>query len=223
MYVPFVALGDSITYGEGASGPCKSYPSVLARLFRESRKARLSTGDILAEPGWTSAALQAAVTSTGSQTLSRACVVVIWIGGDDLAQAALTLAQIRGAAPSRYIERSIRQYSVHLGQLLPYIHRVSRAPIFVCTQYNPFPNTAIARAGVEALNEATAFVAGRKGATIVPTASWFEGRQSSLIAGYRHGTIQDALLPPLPIHPNDAGHHLIAEGLYRTMAPMLRV
>ncbi|WAH35835.1 SGNH/GDSL hydrolase family protein [Alicyclobacillus dauci] len=218
----FVTLGDSITYGEGASRPWRSYPNVLAALFNRSMHRARSYGDILAQPGWTSADLRSAVVNSGNAVLSTSSAIVIWVGGDDLAAGALAVT--RGAGqPAQLIAACIRRYALNLGQLLLYVRRVSRAPVYVCTQYNPFPNSALAEQGISALNSATAQVARRAGVRCVDSAAWFAGRQRELIAGYRTGTLRDALRSPLPIHPSDAGHRVIAQGLYGVIAPNIHM
>lgn len=216
----FVALGDSITYGLGASRPSLAYPRVLARLLQHSRRTGSRVcAQVLAEPGWTSGALASAVVGNGAPLFSGSGAIVIWVGGDNLAYAGLAALENRSNA-LRTIEAGIRQYGVELARLVQYIKMNTRAPILVCTQYNPFPNSPIAEQGIGALNQATATVAGRLGVQLVPSAAWFAGRQSELIAHYRTGTLADVRRPPLPIHPNDRGHRVIAEGLYSVMAPI---
>lgn len=217
----FVALGDSITYGDGASRPCRSYPNVLTALLRRGEHRAPTYGDILAQPGWTSGALRAAVTASNIEILRSANAVIVWIGGDDLADTALRLAQ--GAPnPQKQMAGAIKNYAFQLGGILTVIRTVSKANVYVCTQYNPFPNSPLAVAGIQTLNTTTLNVANRAGCHCVDTSSWFAGRESALIAGYRTGTLRDARQYPIPIHPNDRGHLVIAEGLYRNIAPNIR-
>lgn len=218
----FVDLGDSITYGEGASSYCRAYPSVLASMLQGSRGKGNFTGDVLAYPGWTSGALENAVIETGPIPISSARFVVIWVGGDNLVHGGLAALHGSGS-PANVIKQSLATYGLHLGKLLHYVRRTTRAPMLVCTQYNPFPNSPIAVQGIGALNDVTATVVAASGGQLVPSGTWFQGRQAQLIAGYRTGTLRDAMGPQAPIHPNDTGHRVIAEGLYAQLAPILRV
>jgi len=209
----YTALGDSITTGEDATAQNLAYPSrVLA--FLNKRGHRVS-GDVIAAPGWTSRALDDAVQNGRSPVLRFSRVVSIWVGGDDLGRA--TLAMLHGAN-RRVLTESIHRYGQNLVVLLRNLRKSSKARVFICTQYNPFPNSPLASVAIGQLNAVTVQIGSQFGATVVPTAAWFEGRQSQLIAGYRTGRIEDALRSTvLPIHPNNAGHLAIAQGL----APMI--
>ncbi len=210
----YTALGDSITAGEAATSWTKAYPSLVVSMLN-TRSAPI-TGQVLAEPGWTSRALENAVLANSSVYLTEARTISIWVGGDDLADAALSV--LRGA-PRRVIQESIVRYGKDVARLIAAIRSVSKACIIVCNQYNPFPNSPIAAQGIGALNAATAQVAARMGAVLAPTAAWFEGRQAELIYGYRRGRIEDVMTSPVaPVHPNNRGHLVIA----RNLAPMIR-
>src|SRR5579875_2457287 len=213
----YAALGDSITAGEGASAPWHAYPDKLIAMLNQRRSDNYATGEVLAEPGWTSTALESAVIQNPTTYLTGATVITIWVGGDDLAQAAISTLS---GASKETIARSIRNYGVHLVNLVQFIKTVSKAHIILCTQYNPFPNTPMAGEAIGILNEQTLQSAKATGASVAPSASWFAGRQAELIAGYKTGRIQDVLHShPLPIHPNNRGHQVIAEGLYPLIAP----
>lgn len=209
MFV-YVALGDSITAGEDAFPVGNAYPHlVVTELCKGGQNA---TGEILAQPGWTSKALLTAVSQTTYAPLSRATAVTIWVGGDDLALAALSM--YRGA-PKETVSRAILNYTSDVHALVKLVRQVSHAKIILCTQYNPFPNSPLAAEGISTLNAATFATAEQLRTACAPVHSWFEGREAELIFGYRSGTIQDVLrAPKLPIHPNNAGHRVIAEGLF---------
>lgn len=210
----YTALGDSITAGELATSPARAYPSLITTNLRAHRRGWF--GEVLAAPGWTSQTLNAAVWENGPLPLRESNVISIWVGGDNLADAAL--AMLHGARTS-ILKQSLLGYTRSLGALITGIRRVSRAGIVVCTQYNPFPNTPIAAQGIAALNEATSTVAASAGAIVAPVHQWFEGRQAELIAGYRTGTVRDVFRSsPVPIHPNDRGHRVIATGLTPILA-----
>lgn len=212
----FAALGDSITYGAGASRPSFAYPSVLAKLICTTRRVSNEFGTIMAQPGWTSGALRTALMQSDPAVIRQARPVIVWIGGDDLAYAALAALEVK-RTPMRVVQSALVNYRVQLTRLIHYVHQFNRAPIYVCTQYNPFPNSELAAYGIGLLNQSMQTVSARTNAQIVDTGSWFEGNQNRLIAGYRTGTLRDAMRGMPPIHPNDRGHRVIAEGLNRAI------
>jgi lysophospholipase L1-like esterase len=93
------------------------------------------------------------------------------------------------------------------------IQRISHAPIVLCTQYNPFPSSSIATVAVAALNRMTEQMAKHYHVLLAPTHRWFEGRQPRLIVGYQTGRLEDVQGGTLPVHPNNLGHLVIAQGL----------
>ncbi|SIR44709.1 Lysophospholipase L1 [Paenibacillus sp. RU4T] len=202
----YTALGDSITFGENASSFARSYPRLaVASLSSRTRKV---VGNVVARPGWTSEDLWRAV--KGNPGISRSGIVSVWIGGVDMADAALASVATRNPPA---IQQALSNYRQNLSQILGHLEKTSRARIICFTQYNPFPNSSIAVAGIRALNQTTMEVARRHRVSIAPAHKWFEGRQASLIYGYREGKVEDALSGFMPIHPNDRGHQVIASGL----------
>lgn len=202
----YTALGDSITFGENASSFAKAYPR-LAVASLNSRTRRVA-GNVLAQPGWSSEDLLRAV--KGTPGISRSDIVSVWIGGVDIADAAL--ASIATQKPPA-IQQALLNYRRNLSQILGHLDKTSHACLICFTQYNPFPNSSIAIAGIRSLNQTTIEVARRYGAAVAPAHKWFEGKQASLIYGYRQGKVEDALSGFMPIHPNDRGHQVIASGL----------
>lgn len=209
----YVAMGDSITYGDNASTPNRAYPHLVNCWLAANQRSnpRFSALEVFAEPGWTSETLAGALLSAYPAGLQSARYVSIWVGGDDLAYAALAIAK---GAPKQLLARILKTYGRDITGIVTLVRRVSRARIVLCTQYNPFPNTPMAGEAIAALNEITAATAARIGTGLAPVHSWFEGRQNQLISGYRTGRLQDVLASPiLPIHPNNLGHRVIAQGL----------
>ncbi|WP_232341676.1 SGNH/GDSL hydrolase family protein [Hymenobacter ginkgonis] len=62
--IPYLALGDSYTIGEGAP-QADRWPVQLAGLVRQ-QGGRLANPDIIARTGWTTAELQAAIAASGN-------------------------------------------------------------------------------------------------------------------------------------------------------------
>ncbi|MGG4553948.1 SGNH/GDSL hydrolase family protein [Paenibacillus humicus] len=205
----YTALGDSITFGENASSFTKAYPQLAVSMANASGSGRVA-GYVLAQPGWRTYDLLDAAVWQGSSMISHSAVVSVWIGGVDLANAALSaLTSKQTLDPKPFVAR----YKQNLHAILTQIKNTSHARILCCTQYNPFPSSPLAAKAISGLNQTTKEVARSYNAKVIPTHLWFEGKQSQLIYGYRKGKIEDALSGFLPIHPNDRGHHVIAKGL----------
>jgi lysophospholipase L1-like esterase len=210
----YTALGDSITFGEHASSLVKAYPHLtVSTLNSGSRKVR---GFVLARPGWSSYDLLDAVIWQGSSIISRSAVVSVWIGGVDLANAALFSFRTKQPLAAKHI---VANYRRNLSAIFTRIKKGSRAQIICCTQYNPFPNSPISVEWIDRLNRTINELAHSHDVTVAPTHTWFEGKQADLMYGYRNGKIEDALRGSLPIHPNDRGHRVIAMGLAPYLIP----
>ncbi|MCP3776093.1 SGNH/GDSL hydrolase family protein [Paenibacillus sp. MZ04-78.2] len=210
----YTALGDSITFGENASSLAKAYPQLsVSVLNSDSRKVR---GFVLAQPGWNSDDLLDAVIWRGASVISLSSVVSVWIGGVDLANAAL--ASFRTKQPLA-VQHLAAGYKRNLSDIFARIKKGSRARIVCCTQYNPFPNTPLAVEAIGRLNRTINELAHSCNVTVVPAHTWFEGKQAELLHGYRNGRIEDALSRSMPIHPNNRGHRVIATGLVPYLIP----
>ncbi|MFC4767723.1 SGNH/GDSL hydrolase family protein [Effusibacillus consociatus] len=208
----YTALGDSITVGKSASSPNRTYVRLVT--FMLQRQSNQVHHLIFARSGWTSGSLVQAVLWNSPASLQQSTTISIWIGGNDLVRAGLITPQSR--LPLVLTER-LANYQRHLEILLAFIRKRSRAKIVLCTQYTPFPNTPLACETIARLNTITSNVANRYQTMLAPADTWFAGHESDLIAGYRHGRIEDAKVNfpfgPYPIHPNDKGHAVIAHHL----------
>lgn len=200
----YTALGDSITFGENASSAARAYPRLAGSMSCPYRVF------VLARPGWSAYDLLDAAIWQGSSLIRRSAVVSVWIGGVDLANAALSAFRSRQPLAAKLI---LSRYKRTLHAILAHIKNSSHARIICCTQYNPFPNSPLAIMSIDRLNHATKEAAQSYGASVAPVHTWFEGKQADLIYGYRKGKLEDALSGFLPIHPNDQGHRLIAKRL----------
>ncbi|QSO52497.1 SGNH/GDSL hydrolase family protein [Alicyclobacillus curvatus] len=208
----YIALGDSITAGYSATGPARAYPSRVVTMLCEHRC--IASGDILAEAGWTSADLNAAVLGDFPGPLPAANAISVWVGGDDLVDAAFAmLARGSAASAKTIVPMTLKRYGRDLTAMITAIRRVSKAKLILCTQYNPFPNSPLAAEAVASLNSVTATVASQTGCVLAPVHAWFSGQEARLIAGYRSGRIEDALRGNPAVHPNNRGHLVIAENL----------
>lgn len=204
----YIALGDSITFGQEASSPALAYPRLIASKAK-SAGAQASAA-ALAQSAWTSRDLAEAVVDNPAP-LRGSSAVSVWIGGNDLILTGLAFLNSPHIA---LFQAAVIRYEHNLQVILHVIARFRPARIVCCTQYNPFPNSTMAVEGIKKLNEATFRAAKRAGAQIAPVHAWFAGREAGLIRGYRSGRLEEAATGRAPIHPNNAGHQLIADNLY---------
>jgi lysophospholipase L1-like esterase len=210
----YTALGDSITFGENASSLARAYPQLaVSMLNSDSRQVR---GFVLARSGWSSNDLLDALIRHRSSVIRHSSVVSVWIGGVDLANAALASIKTKKTLAVKQI---VTGYRRNLSAIFTQIKKESHARIICCTQYNPFPNSPLSVESIGRLNYMINELAYSYGATVAPAHRWFEGKQADLIYGYRKGKIEDALSGSLPIHPNDRGHRVIATGLAPYLIP----
>lgn len=79
--IPYLALGDSYTIGEGLSKPADRWPNQLAVLAR-AQSLQVGQPDLIAQTGWTTADLQAAIQASGN-TRTDYGLVSLLIGVND--------------------------------------------------------------------------------------------------------------------------------------------
>lgn len=206
MFV-YAALGDSITFGQNASSVRRTYPCRVVSMLNS--KGMQAKRIVLARPGWTSADLADALVMD-PYPLRLAQTVTVWIGGVDLIHSGLQLLQDSG----KPIEGMIQQYERRLGGILRCIRRMGAYDVVCCTQYNPFPGSAVAVQAIGALNQAILGTAAGNGCRVARVDEWFAGNEPRLIDGYRSGKVEEVMLGSTAVHPNDNGHSVIAEGLF---------
>lgn len=216
MSVIVLHLGDSIAYGECASRPTRAYPQVAARALVADGRSPLETR-VVAQPGWTSADLAAAV-GAGGTALADVDAAAVLVGGDDLIQAAV--ASLPEGHLHRHLRAAYRLYARDLAFIAAACRRCG-VPLVFCTLYNPFPHSPLAASAIRGLNDVMTQVASRLGAPVARVDAWFAGREPLLIAGYRTGRLEDVLAcGRAPVHPNDLGHRLIGLGLAACISPL---
>ncbi|MDB5054639.1 MAG: hypothetical protein JWM44_2689 [Bacilli bacterium] len=204
----YIALGDSITVGVGATSRYYAYPWLIKSLLDQQICAPIQL-KVLARSGWTSSVLKTALFSQDPLFIQRATVISIWIGGDDLAKSGFLL--LLGGDPN-ILSAALLRYKQNITSMIAGIRQISRAKIILCTQYNPFPNSAIAVNGIHSLNEITKKTAASFSITVAPIHYAFAGHEAHLIHGYTNGLIEEAYnRSSFPIHPNNAGQRVAQE------------
>lgn len=192
-----VVLGDSISYGIGSSHILASYA------------ARLGANLVIAKPGWTSARLFKEVKKHPTKMWSEVDTVIILIGGNDLLKALPFLLSEK--TREKALQKALKEYKDTLGDLLRWIRDHYQERILVGTLYNPLPEAPFAKRCVMLINKVIAEKAKQFQAELVDLYQPFVGNEAVWIDHYKNGQLRDlTVFRDNPIHPNDAGHLVIA-------------
>ncbi|QGQ94307.1 SGNH/GDSL hydrolase family protein [Paenibacillus psychroresistens] len=207
----YMALGDSITVGVGASSRCCAYPWLIKQSLVQKLASPVGLR-VVARSGWTSAALMTSLFSQDPNLIRRSNVIVIWIGGDDLVKAGRAILRGRD---SKLLTLMLTRYKQNLNTMICGIKRISNAKIILCTQYNPFPNSPIAISSIQSLNQITKAAATCHRTELALIHLAFAGHEAQLIQCYNGGRIEDVFNGTTPpIHPNNAGQRVAADVIY---------
>lgn len=224
-----LALGDSITAGVGGRWN-RGYPHHLQELLELAHaEVKLINWGI---PGLTSAGLHRAL-QKGTHLhdkIASATWIVMTIGGNDL------LDQVppelwkqppheSHAAFAEHLRDALLQqasFAEQLRDLLRTLRTLTACPLYLGDLYNPFPYTPLARHLLGEVNRTVLHPLARteKHLHVVRVSDVLAGREPEVIDFYKTGTIQDLKRFRKwrrPIHPNDAGHALIARAFYEKM------
>ncbi|MDB4868646.1 MAG: Lysophospholipase [Cohnella sp.] len=213
--INYIALGDSITYGQSASSSSRAYPSRVTSMLK--LKGIQAKKIVFAQPSWTSADLAEEI-NTDPSFLSCAKVVTVLIGGNDLIHYGLSSLR----EPAAPILGMINRYKRRLDIILGLVRIMGVKHIICCTQYNPFPNSVIAVDAIRIMNQQITASAITNRCLVARVDRWFSGNEHSLIYGYRGGHAEEALHGFAAVHPNDQGHEVIATGLFSSIYPLIR-
>jgi len=211
----YLALGDSITHGYEASVLAHRYVDRVAERLCDIAPTHVH---ICAKPGWTANQLHRAVDRLSTCFTHEADLVTLMIGGNDMLKLAPWFLDESGQGRERMRER-----------VLPEVDAIMRAipgdPASVrvlCTLYNPFPAWPVAVRAVTEWNALLTDLGRRRGWTVASIDGCFRGCESELIKGYRRGDVRDFRLVKNPIHPNDAGHQVLANAVVDACAQAIK-
>lgn len=206
----YVALGDGITCGIGASRPETAYTATTLQQLQASGRVTAST--VLGQTSWTVRHLLRACTAAPESLWQNAELVTLLIGGNDLRRHYYGV--LNNANSDAVIHQAVKQFTVDLNHLCTYLQPLLPDSRILLTQYNPFPHSPLAVRAIGQLNAVITTVARHYGWTVVDLEAPFAGQQPRLIAGYRTGGMEDLSMPfQRPLCPNDFGHKVIADAI----------
>lgn len=201
--VTYVAVGDSITAGWGSSvvegARHNGYVSQLHRQLLVRGSSRLHN---LGVPGLTSGQFLFVMEHWPemSRLLQQAGLITLSIGGNDI-----IWTEHQSPGDVEKMRESLSKYEVNIVTILHRIRKLNpQARLFVLEVYNPFPikdeRHQALQAWITWVNESIAIAANAYDAEVIPTASLFLSKENQYVN-----------LANNDIHPNTAGHTLIAE------------
>ncbi|WP_216830549.1 SGNH/GDSL hydrolase family protein [Alkalihalobacterium elongatum] len=212
-----VALGDSITYGYGLGNPgSEAFPYLIG-------EDQLNVTN-LGVPGATSADLLEALQTQPSfiQAVQNANVITLNIGSNDLLQASNFAGLVTDPTSfdpetlTMNVALAIGALNSNLQTIISTIRQQTQAPIILYTLYNPIPLENPIGPGFYALAEEMIFNT---------------NNVIKLIGSRSHSFIADAYSPytnqqlnyllPYDVHPNPAGHQVLANLANQLLVPLL--
>lgn len=199
----YAALGDSITYGYSSSSDAKAFVQRLRRGLAPKKPPNVY---LQAKPGWSSKQLLKSLKNVQDCIWEEAQVVTLMVGGNDLLFSAPWLLN---GGDEQIIKVADRVY-----QNITEIVSIAKRPhhrFVIGTLYNPFPHSIRAEEFTDRVNKSIRLVATRHKLRIADVRRAFSGHEAKYIDGYNRGILRDMKIFDNPVHPNDAGHAIIAQ------------
>lgn len=204
-----LALGDSITYGYGATVPENSYVQRLKVQF--ARNTRVSM-HVQAKPGWTSKQLLKSLRDVPACIFDEAEIVTLMIGGNDLLKYTPVLFHPSADKIAEMCERSRRD----IEEIVTIANRAYNT-FTIATLYNPFPKFDIAERVTTQFNDMIRRIAILHHLQVTETGKVYRGNEAEYVENFRTGSVRDVRVFGNPIHPTDEGHEALYRAFYRTL------
>ena len=207
--ITYVALGDSLTVGVGASFLAPGFVAGYARLIeKELNKPVCST--IYARSGSeTGQVLNIVENPALHARINQANIITISAGGNDLINASKEFAETGEVTE---LTQSMKECQHNMKEIINTIHELKMkcgVPyiIYLLNLYNPLPQIPLADKWVQLFNRHLDNFANGNTIRVADIYSVFKGRQDELLSKRDH------------IHPNDRGYHEIAQTLIQLGYP----
>ncbi len=204
----YVALGDSLTVGVGASFLTPGFVGRYARLTEKTLDRRVIT-NIFAKSGIESGGVLDIVSSEPlHDKINRANIITITAGGNDLIQASKDFIESRDQTE---IAQSVKECHSNMMKIMETIHELKKdcgVPfiVYLLNLYNPLPQITLADKWVRLFNQQLSSFDNKKTIRVVDIYTVFKDRQEELLSGDR-------------IHPNSLGYQEMANTLVQLGYP----
>ncbi len=208
----YLALGDSITAGHGATHPIHSFVHQFGAYIKEKLLAEKTV--VVAQNGWTARDIWQASSQIDASVWERSNVLTLMAGGNDLRKLLRRqyLPLSCSSISPELVKQRLKEFEYHMGLLCRFIRAHNIPTVIVATVYNPVPNFPVAVHAIGSLNEIIKDIAKRNKFVLADVYKRFVTHEATYIEGYRDGRYEDLSIPfRRPIHPNNAGHLRIAD------------
>ncbi|MBM7604521.1 lysophospholipase L1-like esterase [Metabacillus crassostreae] len=201
-FITYVALGDSLTVGVGASFLAPGFVGQYVRLIEKEKHVNVCTS-IYARSGIeTDGVLDIVESQALHSKIERANIITISAGGNDLIQASKDFIE---SGETAELVQSVKDCHSNMVRIMGTIHRLKQQcgipyRVYLLNLYNPLPQIQLADKWVKLFNQHLNSFHNGKTILVADLYSAFQGRQDELLSRDR-------------IHPNNLGYKMIAETL----------
>lgn len=201
-YLKYIALGDSLTVGVGASLFAPSFVSYYARLTEHTLRKPVCI-NVYAKSGIeTDDVLMIVEDDTLHETIKQANIITLSAGGNDLIHASGSLQSIGSNEELVQSLKECRENIAHIVGIIKELKRNCGKPYIIrlLNLYNPFPHIRLADKWIHLFNQTLNGFDDGQLIRVANIYSVFKGKENQLLS--RDG-----------IHPNDRGYQAIAKCL----------
>ncbi len=215
----YLALGDSVTVGHGATHPSLAFVRHVSDHIRKKSLAERTI--VVAQNGWTAEDVWRASNMINKSIWDQTNILTLMAGGNDLRKLLRRQYLTMSATPIslQMVNRKLQKFEYHIDLLCRSIQLRGIPHVIVATVYNPVPNFPLAVRAIESLNGIIRKISDNYKFELVDIYEGFQKNEVFYIEGYRTGRYEDLSSPfGRPIHPNNAGHRQIAELITNRLA-----
>jgi lysophospholipase L1-like esterase len=208
-YLTYVALGDSLTVGVGASFLAPGFVGRYIRLTEEKLNKHVFA-NIYAKSGIETGGVRKIVESPAlHEKIKRANIITLSAGGNDLINASKDFVE---TGEITELTDSIKECHSNMVQIIRKINELKKEcsipyRVYLLNLYNPLPDIPLADKWVRLFNLHLNSFDNGSTIRVADLYSVFKGRQDELLSRRDH------------IHPNDFGYQEIAKTLFHIGYP----